>query len=928
MRPLTKSLSFGLILTLFWSFAQQNRIAMEVNGVGQDFSQWRVNQSIIYHNPEAKPMDTLYLLNWISAYQPNGSTLSKRLLESRKTDLYFSKPEEQGKLEQLEIDGIVYKSLNQEVIAIPLKKTLQQGEAVQLQLDYTLALPAKKFTGYGVDRQEALLKYFFLVPSDKPKSFYNVDERQSNYMYWTVDFKTPASVSSNLTKTDAHHFEGLLNTDPIFVVQSQQQPSFTITYQETLVAFTYPVDANQQQYLNFYIPLQLNFIKEYLGTLPKKILITKKFKSDQHFIGIDDITFWKFRFQLFNDAQKNDLDYFSTLSKACATQLFNTDGIENHWIENGIKTYLEMQYIKRFYNDKKLLGDLPEQLTLFKISPLKWTHLSKLTLSDRYGLGYQYMMSQNLDQAMATSYPELSNFNQLAISQMEAGTLFNFIAEKMGVQKFNTFLKDWITAHSHQPIVLSEFLNQLAQKSQYSSVFLEDFIQVKNRVNFKLKNFKRQEDGTIAVKVKKNTEAQIPFQLKTIDSQGKEHQYWYDTSSKKESTYIIPEHQAEKIIINDDYLFPESNDRDNYLYTRGFFSNMKKPKLKLFTDVPNPEYNELYLSPTFKYNYYDKVLIGLGITNENLLNRPFTFVVKPYYSTGTGQMTGLAGASYQFLPADAFFQSWRIGAKASYFHYAKDLAFRKISLYSQLSFNKHPRSQIGRYLSLSFDHVNKDLSPTMKALNDYDSYHLWNLGYVYSDRKAIHEKIMGITLQHAQDFNKISAEAFYRWEYLQDKKLSVRLFGGYFLTNETRNSYFDFGISTLSNYSFSHSIIRRPTGNYYAPRQFVLAEGAFKSSINDTANQWITTLNTNLQVWKFFSLYADAGVYKNRNDKGHFIYDSGVGLQLIPDIFEIYFPVQSTLGFEPSLPHYDKRIRFMFNFNLSAIITQLRRGWF
>lgn len=61
---------------------------------------------------------------------------------------------------------------------------------------------------------------------------------------------------------------------------------------------------------------------------------------------------------------------------------------------------------------------------------------------------------------------------------------------------------------------------------------------------------------------------------------------------------------------------------------------------------------------------------------------------------------------------------------------------------------------------------------------EYAKYNLWNLGYGYADRSIIHEKSFSTNLQWMEDFQKISAEAFYRWEYAQDKKVSFRFFGG------------------------------------------------------------------------------------------------------------------------------------------------------
>ncbi|HCN12147.1 MAG TPA: hypothetical protein DIS75_07395, partial [Chryseobacterium sp.] len=57
-----------------------------------------------------------------------------------------------------------------------------------------------------------------------------------------------------------------------------------------------------------------------IGFLPSKILISEKFKNAENFTGTDDIKFWKFRWQLFDDAKKIDLNYFSILAKNIVSQ--------------------------------------------------------------------------------------------------------------------------------------------------------------------------------------------------------------------------------------------------------------------------------------------------------------------------------------------------------------------------------------------------------------------------------------------------------------------------------------------------------------------------------------------------------------------------------------------------------------------------------
>ena len=72
------------------------------------------------------------------------------------------------------------------------------------------------------------------------------------------------------------------------------------------------------------------------------------------------------------------------------------------------------------------------------------------------------------------------------------------------------------------------------------------------------------------------------------------------------------------------------------LYTKGIFANQKRIKLKLLKDIPNPEFNEIYINPRMNFNVYDKVLAGINFKNSSILNRKFNYSITPYFSTGTG----------------------------------------------------------------------------------------------------------------------------------------------------------------------------------------------------------------------------------------------------------------------------------------------------
>lgn len=934
--------TFFLLVFCFAKLAAQHDSIYIQAKISADKKYVTVHQEIIYHNPLNQDLNKIKLLNWISAYKNRRTSLLFRQLEDRKKNLYFAKKEDLGDLQNLEIrignSSALGLDTNRENLYIPLSSPLQKGKSVKINLDYTLKIPAKTFTGYGTGFNGLNLKYFFLVPDSfenekqSEKNYIDIEETQTCNTFWKILLEVPPGYfsKSNLPEVFPHYFEGTLKIDPEFLISETGFPStnLNIDGQNVKVDFGYPLSENEKENLEFYLPLHLKFIKNITGLLPEKIFLSEKFRKEEDFIGNDDIRFWKFHYKLFTDAENTDMDYFGMVAKNILNQNFAYDKNGDHWLINGLKTYLEIRYINQFYKERNLLGDLPEEVRLLGIRPLKWFYASKLKLSERYGLAYQYIESENLDQKINERFSELSNFNKTAISHFETGSLIGFVSEKMGNENFENFLKNYISENRENKVNTEDFLNNLAIASNYSSDFLDHFIEKKQRVNFRLKNY-RKEDDNFQVKIVKNTPEKIPFKIETEEKNGQTKTFWFDTNdSEKPVTYNIPQSNASKILVNNDYIFPESKFRDNYLYTKGIFANAKKLKIKLFKDIPNPEYNEIYVNPRVNFNAYDKLLLGVNFKNTSLFREKLAYSVTPYYSTGTQKITGTAGASYTFMPAESFFRSLQLGVSGSYFHYDYDLQYSKVSTFASINFTKNPRSDIGRSLYFSYNYYQKDLTPEMVLRNDYAKYNLWSLNYNYYNQRLIHENYIGGGLQWMEDFRKISAEAFYRYEYAKNKKISFRFFGGYFLSNHTKNNLFNFGVSRVSNYSFSYGLIGQSAASGILSQQLIIADGGFKSFVAPSVNQWIGAVNVDSKIWKWFNIYADAGIYKNKYRDPEFIWDSGIKLAVIPDFLELYFPMQSSLGFEPSFKDYGKRIRFTLVLNFGAIANTFRKGVF
>ncbi|MDR3272804.1 MAG: hypothetical protein LBT29_04925 [Flavobacteriaceae bacterium] len=903
-----------------------------------------VREKIVFFNNTGKELKNIYLHSSANAYSNSQTVLGKRKLEDRNKSLYFSQFSERGRITDFTIfineRQPRYLLRDFEFYEINLNKPLKPDSLIVMELNYNLKIPFDKVTGYGYFDDGYLLKNFFVQPlafkDGKPvlepftdtefnpyrKTFYNIT------MYFPSNFY----LESDINLLSNNHLQGSFQ-DAVSISLSKTRPnvfSYVIDNQSVEVVIGCEIDGLTREVYNQNIKRELEFLKEKLGKLPAKIFLNSKTRKLENFIGMDDLNIGLKKVKIFPDSTKIDLKIFQQLAYSVVNQLINVNKYENHWIENGLLAYYQLQYLQKYYSDVRLIGTLPDDIKLLGIRPLKFFFFSELPLADRYKLGYRYIATQNFDQPINENYLELSNMNQIVVSEFKAGLSFNFLSIYLGKEAFEETIRNLIQEKKGREITASDLQNSMEQNfNQNFDWFFENYIQNKDRVNFKIKKFSSKKDDSLEINILNKTNLPAPILISGQKRGEIVNEKWI-FSNKKDSLYSFPKADYDHLTINRNYLFPEINDNDNTLKTKGLFKNRKQLQLKLYADVDNPDYAQLFFEPKIKWNDYDKFILGLRFYNSSPFSKNLTFSASPTYSTGTKSLTGNAYVGYNYDMTRGIFRRIFIATGYEYYHYNTHLAYEKYSGTLSFALKKRPRSEVNRTIGLTFNSVEREIDSTKPiSPDDYPHYNLLNVFYTYSNMKAIDEWYGQSNFQHSNIFNKASAELYYRREYLPGKKITFRFFGGYFFNNDSHSTFFDFGVSHITDYSFSYNnYLGRSAKSGLFYQQYLMAEGGFKSMINSSANQWITSLNSEIHLWKFFDLYADAGVYKSIGQSPDFIYDTGIKLRIIPDFLELYLPLQSSLGFEPGKDNYFSNVRFVFNLNIPAIINTVRRGWY
>jgi len=284
---------------------------------------------------------------------------------------------------------------------------------------------------------------------------------------------------------------------------------------------------------------------------------------------------------------------------------------------------------------------------------------------------------------------------------------------------------------------------------------------------------------------------------------------------------------------------------------------------------------------------------------------------------------------YEHLPEETSVYRYRMGLIGSKSHYDTELTFNKLYPFFQIDFKRNSLRDVGgRTLLTRYVIVDKEI-PEGVVNPETFQYNVFNIRYGASKPNIIDDLRYSTDFQYNSNFSKISLDLRYRKLTDKNRQFDFRLFFGSFLFNDTETDFFSFALDRPSDYMFDLSYLGRSEDSGIFSQEIIIAEGGFKSVFeNQYANQWLLSTNVSVGVWRWIEVYADAGFVKNYNENAYFRYDSGIRLNFIHNFLEFYFPLQSSLGFEPSLPDYSSRIRFVLTISPTRIYNFIKRGFY
>jgi len=899
-----------------------------------------IHQKTVFYNTSKSALDILYFYNWANSYKNKKAPLAKRLIENYDKRLYFSDSIDRGftKIENLTVDyqNVEFRDKNDQIdiLEITLPKTCLPKDSLIVNITYKIKLPNAKYTGYGKTKTGYTLRYWYLSPALlngdwQLNSNLDMDDLLTHPTDYDIELSFPKyyNLNTNVSKEDLKHKDSLnskyrikgKNKFEVIVNLSSIDDFKTYHTNENIDVVTnlsnQKLDKNLQKDI---LNRQLLFIKQMLGKFPhQEIYIDKTSQNKNPIYGLNQLP--KF-LRPFPDVFEWDLTMFKALSKEYIDNSLLLNRRKDYWLNSGLQTYLMMSYVEKYYPEIKLAGNVS------KIWGLRRFNFSKLDFNDKYPFLYQFSTRKFLDQSLSTQSDSLSNFNRKIISKYKAGLGLRYLGHFVGDSILHSSFKEFYKKNTFTYTKSIEFEKILKSKTEKKlDWFFNDYVKTNKKIDYTIKKSKEKNDSVyVTIKNKRNFTA--PIALYGIKDKKIAFKKWLtDIDSTK--TIVLPNGNYNRLSLNYENTYPEYNSLDNWKKLGSSILN-KPLQFRLYKDMDDPHYNQLFVQPNVRYNFYDGVLMGLNLHNKPILARNFQFRLTPMFGLKSKSLNGSFYVRYNH-----YFEKTRINKivyniSGSNLHYAPNLAYNTFTPSVSIEFKRKSLRDVGTsYLSARLLNINKELTPgTLQS--DEDKYSIFQLKYFYNKPDIVKELRYSLSSEFGNKFSKLSGDFLFRKLTATNRQIDFRIFAGAFLSNNTKSDYFSFGLDRANDYLFQLNYIGRSESEGLLSQQFILAEGGFKSKLPTRfSNRYMLSINTSVGLWRWLEIYNDVALLKNVNQPVYFAYENGIRFNFVNNIFEMYFPLYSNKGWEIGQPNYSKSIRFVIQANIKAIYNFFRRGF-
>jgi hypothetical protein len=586
------------------------------------------------------------------------------------------------------------------------------------------------------------------------------------------------------------------------------------------------------------------------------------------------------------------------------------------FLDESIAASNESRYMELRYPGKKLW-----ELSFRNVKVAKLFHIDKMPVQLVNELEWLVPARMNNEQAINLAAVDYSyeNYGSLIYSKGAQG--FTYLRAYLGDPVYDSVMhlynRTWKNRHPG-PGDLRVSFESFSGKDL--SWFFDDFLGTTKRLDYKMVRLKDQN-----LLIKNKGELKAPFLITgmTGDSvcsevwtEGFEGKKWINTGSDSYPGYKIdPEHKMTEL-----YRL------NNNIRSSGIFRKSDPVLLQLLYTVEDPDRRSLIYFPAFNWTKDDGFMAGAALHNGTQIQKPFEYLVIPFYTFRSHGVSGYGKVSINITPYNNLIRLATLTLEGSKFgapgnqeylvgKLGSDLYFRSNFMINPLS-----HKAFGYYITASdLRQIESSVPAKMRSYLQY--------GYLMEKTGFIDPFSMLVAFESGKSYHKAILEINYKYSYYGKKNgLEMRLFAGTMLKNIYSDPFYAFsagGRSGHEQYLYQGLYPDRfgTSAKTFWSRQMTLSEGGLVSPVNDSLgySRWICSLSltstlpglaSRIPVKPFVNLLInDHGSVTAF--KSSMFFEAGIKAG-IWNVFELYLPLIVTDNIDSITGSFRDRIRFVF----------------
>ncbi len=607
---------------------------------------------------------------------------------------------------------------------------------------------------------------------------------------------------------------------------------------------------------------------------------------------------------------------------------------DHPWMDEGINSFSELRYMNTKYPGLKMYsrfmsGSLAHKLNIYNI-PYK----------SQFEIPYIFNARRGLDQAANLKSTKYLAMNYGVVAYMKTAFIFNQLMHYLGEKEFDRIMKvyyeKWKFKHPKPKDIKQIFYDNSTKDLSW---FFDDLLTTTKKIDYKICKIKKitgsknPETKNYEIIVKNTGEIKAPFTISTLNKEKEIINTQQIEGFCNKKRIAINDRYFNYIRIDADNNIPDIYKKNNTIRRKGLFKKTETINIHLIGTLENADKTYLFYTPVAGYNNYNGIMAGVLLYNGIIPMKKFEYRIMPMYGFHNGRLAGNITMEHHFLPGKNF-RRIDFSVSASQYSAYKNTDFHKID--SKIDFII--KAPLYKYKESHIILKSTYANDIQALIEDSVSYKVFSdIAFTHSRITKINPYIFGIYAEGGKGYAKAWLSGKYKFTYENYKKsFSIRFFAGKFLYN-AKEYYGNYnfrlsGPTGLQDYKFEHIYLGRtetPASTGYGKllfNQFTMSDGGFAiySPLGQT-NNWLTALNMKIDIPipPPLSIYCNVGFYDGMykiNPKIFMVSETGLCLNIIKDIFEIYFPLTMTKDIERAnniyTDNYLEKIRFILNLNL------------